>query len=241
MIDFIKKTLIYLNGIMKNSKKSRCLFYHDIHKDNVYTSMSTSVDVFKEHVKIIRSSGFSIVKEINDENGEILICFDDGWAGIYDNIELINKLEVPITIFVVTSFIGSNNYLNIKQIKDLNKNPLITFQSHTHKHLDLSLLTNDELIFELTESKKILEFICSREIESICFPKGLFSKSVVNIANNVGYTKQYSSLPGTYFDNFYLGVKKRDLVQFLSKYQLKSILRGGGDVLFFWYYIKHFK
>jgi len=237
----IKNIIIFLFGEIKRSRRSRCLFYHDIHSYKKYTDMSTTIDMLEKHIKTIRENGFEIVKEITKEDGEIAISFDDGWAGVYDNIELINRLEVPITIFVITSLIGSENYMREEQIIELNKSSLINFQSHTHTHPDLPLLTEEELVFELSESKNILEKICNKDIDSICFPRGLFSIEINDIAKNVGYKKQYSSLPGAYSSEVFPSVKRRSLVQFFSSIQLKSVLRGGDDLLFNRYYKKHFK
>ena len=74
--------------------KSRSLVYHDIHSDNSYTNMSTSLEVFIKHINIIREMGFDIVSEITKEEGQIQLTFDDGFLGIYDNIRVINELDV---------------------------------------------------------------------------------------------------------------------------------------------------
>ena len=44
---FIKNTLIGISGIFLNSRKSRCIFYHDIHSEVRFTEMSNSIELFK--------------------------------------------------------------------------------------------------------------------------------------------------------------------------------------------------
>ena len=73
------------------------------------------------------------------------------------------------------------------------------------------------------------------------YPKGLFNSKIVDIANDLGYRYQYSSLPGSYFKEIFPSVKRRSLVQFLTSKQLKYILRGGDSILYFWYRFKHIK
>ena len=61
--------------------------------------MSTSADLLKEHIKIIRESGYEIVSEITKPNGQIEISFDDGFLGLFDNIHIINEFKIPIKLF----------------------------------------------------------------------------------------------------------------------------------------------
>lgn len=236
----IKNIIINLSAWIKNSNDSKCIFYHDIYSDNKFTDMSTSVDLFKRHINIIRELGFEIVHEIIKEKNQISISFDDGFKGVYENIGIINKLEVPVTIFVVPSFLDRDNFLTTHNLKDLAKNKFIKIQSHTLSHAELPTLDSDSLQMELKKSKEILETICEMEINSICFPRGLFDKSVIKKSSEVGYNKQFSSLPGSYHSEVFLSVKKRSLVQSESEREFKSILKGGDNILYYWYYKKHF-
>ena len=47
----IKNTLIKISVFFLNSRKSRCIFYHDIHSEVRFTDMSNSVELFKDHAK----------------------------------------------------------------------------------------------------------------------------------------------------------------------------------------------
>ena len=237
----IKNTLIKISVFFLNSRKSKCIFYHDIHSEIRFTDMSNSVELFKDHVKTIRNSGFEIVHDITKEYNQISISFDDGWRGIFENIELINRLKVPITLFVVPSFLDKENYLTEKELVSISKNPYIKIQSHTLNHFDLTSLRDDVLKEELTFSKNRLESLCGVLVDSVCYPKGLFNSKIVNFATNIGYRYQYSSLPGSYYKDIYPTVKRRSLVQHLSSRQLEYTLRGGDSILYFWYKFKHIK
>ena len=234
-----KSSLIALYSFFKRSKRSKSIFYHDIHSSKKFTNMSTSIDLFEDHIEIIQNIGFKIVPEITDDHAQIQICFDDGFKGIFENMNIINRLNVPITIFIVTSFIDKEGYLSFSQIKELNQNPLIRIESHTHTHSDLTLFSQKELDFEFLNSKKILEDICEKEITSICYPRGIFNDKVVDIASRI-YKLQYSSLPGNYYDEILPSVKRRSLVQFSSINNFRNILNGGDHFLYHWYKFKHF-
>ena len=107
---------------------------------------------------------------------------------VYENIELINRLKVPITLFIVPSFLDKDNYLSTKRTcinikKSIHKNSI----SYTLNHFDLTILDNEVLKEELTCSKNRLESLCGVLVDSVCYPKGLFNSKIVDFALILGY------------------------------------------------------
>ena len=168
----IKIILIRFASMFCCSKKSKAIFYHDIHSDQRFTNMSTSVELFKKHIQIIRESGHEIVSKISKETGQIEISFDDAYLGLYCNFNVIKELDIPIQLFVVSSFLEKDNHINKTQLLELNKSDLITISSHTNSHKILSEIDAETCRFELTESKKGLEELLDTEVNSLCFPEG---------------------------------------------------------------------
>lgn len=224
-----------------DEKRSKVIFYHDLHGDRRYTNMSTPVELFEQHIKIIRDNGYEIVSEITHSIGQIEICFDDGFLGLYDNIELIKKLNIPVHLFIVSSFLGKKTYMNQNQLLELNDLEQIKISSHTNNHKILSQISDKEVENELKTSKDMLEDITAKKIDSLCYPEGKFNNRVIEIADALGYSKQYSSIPGFYIDTFGKNVKKRSLVQIADEKEFKAILKGGDHILAFWYKLKHFR
>lgn len=236
-----KIAVIRIASLFYITKKSKVVFYHDIHSDKKYTDMSTPIELFKKHIKIIRESGYEIVNEITNTLGQIEICFDDAFLGLYDNIELIKEQNIPINLFVISSFLEKENHINTEQLIELNKLKQIAISSHTKSHKILNCISENETKQELQDSKFELENLIKQEVNSLCFPEGKFNSNVIEVAKNLGYTKLYSSLPGFYIDEFLPNVKRRSLVQFAGEKEFKAILKGGDHVLAFWYKLKHFK
>ena len=139
----IRVNFIKFFSYLSASKESKVIFYHDIHSSYIYTDMSTSVDVFIKHVQIIRDLGYQIVPKINSPIGQIEISFDDGFKGLYDNLFVINDLNVPVQVFCISSKISevNSNYLNHNELIEMNMSPNIRIGSHTHTHEDLTLLS----------------------------------------------------------------------------------------------------
>jgi|TARA_B110000261_G_scaffold39244_1_gene45997 hypothetical protein len=237
---FIRIAIIRVASIFFFSGRSKLIFYHDIHSNKKYTVMSTSIELFKKHINIIRENGFEIVNEITEPLGQIEICFDDAFLGLYDNIELIKELNIPIHLFVISSYLEKENHINKEQLLLLNKLSQIRISSHTQTHQFLNIASESLLKNELENSKYLLEGLLNISVDTICYPEGKFNNTVVELAEGVGYNRQYSSLPGFYFNDFLPNVKRRSLVQFAGKKEFKAILKGGDHVLAFWYKFKHY-
>ena len=238
---FVKIVIIRVLSFFYFSKKSKVIYYHDIDSDNKYTDMSTPVELFKKHINIIRENGYEIVHEITKPLGQIEICFDDAFLGLYDNIELLKELDIPIHLFVVSSYLEKKGHINKEQLLLLNKMKLFKISSHTQTHQVLNLASESLLKNELENSKNLLESLLNNSVDTICYPEGKFNNKVVELAEAVGYTRQYSSLPGFYFNDFLPNVKRRSLVQFSEEKEFKAILKGGDNILASWYKFNHYK
>ena len=236
----VRIVLVRFFSIFYFRKRSKVIFYHDIHSDKKFTEMSTSIDLFKKHIRIIRNNGYDIVANITKPTGQIKICFDDAFLGLYKNIEFIKESNIAVQLFVISSFIGKKNHIDKSQLLELNNTGLVNIESHTHTHKILNQISDNEVKYELAESKKVLENLLTKEVNSICYPEGKFNNSVIDKSKTTGYTKQYSSVPGFYYNEFFLNVKTRSLVQFADEKEFKAILKGGDHFLAFWYKLKHF-
>ena len=238
---FIRIAIIRVFSFFYFSKKSKIIYYHDIDSDKKYTDMSTPVELFKKHINIIRENGYEIVNEITKPIGQIEICFDDAFLGLYENIELIKELDIPIHLFVVSSYLEKENHINKEQLLLLNNLKQIKISSHSQTHKVLNLVSEPILKNELEYSKNLLEGILNNSVDSICYPEGKFNNRVVELAAELGYSRQYSSLPGFYCNDFFPNVKRRSLVQFAAEKEFKAILKGGDHALACWYKFKHYK
>ena len=237
----IKINLVRLAALFYNCKRSKVIFYHDIHDAYRYTSMSTPMWLFKKHINILQGDGYEIVSSITKEYGQIEICFDDAFLGIYDNIEFLKNHNIPVHLFVVSSYLGLKNHLTRKQLSELSRLDIITISSHTHTHKILNQIDDALIEGEFIKSKEYLEALLHCSIDSICYPEGKFDKRVIDIASKVGYKKQYSSLPGFFINKFNSSIIARSLVQFAREKEFKAIISGGDHILAFWYKFKHFK
>lgn len=225
----LAKTLLLTIGSIKGAKnRSYMVYYHDVHQDNPHTDMSTDMSDFIKHIKEIKKLGYNIVRTFSGRPGEVRIAFDDGFRGIYENKSFFIDNNVPATIFVPTSLIGKDHYLNESEIKELESKGF-NIQSHGVSHSDMSKMSDVVLKEDLLHSKVILGNILGKEIEEVCFPMGYFSDKVIRVAKESGYKRLFSSMPNPI--GFCDELCGRLFFQPLTPLQVKLSLKGGMNIL----------
>lgn len=225
-----KKILFYLSALIFNNTKSKVIYYHDVHDNVIYTSMSTPIELFKKHIEIIKKT-YDIVDNIKNTNKQIVICFDDGFRGIYDNKDYFIKEDINVIIFLISSFINNENYLTESEIIELNKFTNFKFGAHTHSHINLGPLKKKEIIKEINLCKDELERILEEPVEHLCFPRGSFSENVIDLSIVSGYKYLYSSIPGNFNGKIKKDIIHRNLVQQDTPEMLKLSLKGAQNIL----------
>lgn len=225
-------------AMLKHSHYSKIIYYHDVHCDTEYTDMSTPMEVFEQHINTVKESGFDIVPQITGHKHQVMICFDDGFRGLWDNRDYFIDNNIMPTVFIAVNLIGKEGYLTLDEIKSL-ANSGFRFQAHGWKHSDLTAFSDMELKRELFDAKHKLEELTGLNITEICFPQGYYSDKVVEYSESYGYTLMYTSDPKPHAKRIKDNLLSRYLVQHASPTQLKAILRGGMDCLYMHYYKLH--
>lgn len=200
--------------------------------------MGTPLYVFEQHIETIKQLGFEIVQQITNDKKQIMLCFDDGFHGIWDNKEFFIDNNIMPTIFIAVDLVGKPGYLSVDEIKTLSSYGF-RFQAHGWTHTNLAKFNDSDLEHELYEAKKLLASLTGLEITEICFPQGYYSNKVVKAAQKYGYKVMYTSDPKPYAKRIAPYLLPRYLVQYANNSQLKAVLQGGMDCLYNHYYRLH--
>lgn len=219
---------MFLGFLLHRNNRSKVLFYHDV--GLVYTDMGTPLDIIKKHIDEIEKQQFQIVEQISKPDYQIMICFDDGWKGIYDAKEFFIEKKIFPTIFIAVDLIGSDGHLTVEQITEM-KNLGFVFQAHSWSHKDLTTFNQNNLKHELVDSKRQLEKTIGKQMNALCFPEGRFSDLVTEEAVQAGYKELYSSISGAFFDRSREGYICRNLVQDLSSQEVKYVIKGHSNYM----------
>jgi len=123
-------------------------------------------------------------------NFEKLKCFKK----LREVIKKLNKTEQEKFLSAVTKTDVRKQYkdefLSKEDLKLLSSNSLITIGAHTHNHLSLKNLKENECIDEIKASKKILENLVNRKIDHFAYPYGTKSdagKREFKIVEELGF------------------------------------------------------
>ena len=109
--------------------------------------------------------------------------WDDGNKSDLKVAKLLNELNLKGTFYIPIYW--KMRSISDSQIKKISKN--FEIGSHSFSHKKMTLLNEQELEFELNESKKILEKIISKKIVSFAYPFGQYNKRTIVAVKKAGY------------------------------------------------------
>ena len=223
MKELIRTAIRAAGYIFHRNRKSKVIYYHDLGTE--FTDMGTDFEQFKHHINQIRSFGFNIVDNIIKPKNEVMVCFDDGWLGIYKYRDYFIEQGFFPTIFLAIELIGAEGFLSLQQILEMQQLGF-HFQCHTWTHTGLPDHNDSDLIHELKDSKEYLEKILGKPVDDICFPQGRFNQDVIEHCQKLGYRRLYSSLNGGYNQLLKQGLICRNLLQDVPSRDIKYVLLG---------------
>ncbi len=197
--------------------------------------------LFEQQMIFLEDNGYSTVsfyeigKHLNSPYSlplkPVILTFDDGLKdNYYITFQILKKYNFKATIFIVTSFVGKEGYLNWQQICEMSDMGM-EIQSHTHTHRNLNELSDEEIQRELALSKDIVEGKVNKNVDILALPFGRGAKmSIKQIALNLGYLFICTSICGGNNINkrsFYLkrlSIKHNsDMLQFKSFIELRKL------------------
>jgi peptidoglycan/xylan/chitin deacetylase (PgdA/CDA1 family) len=182
----------------------RILAYHSVGAPAYRDKMElydVSPSMFEEHIKSLEKYQDLYVRslkktEVDNSRLSIAFSFDDGYINNLKYVApLMEKYKYPWHVFVVTDFIKNKNkgFMAPADLKELSAYKYVTIGSHGKTHSHLSECDNLQLKQELQDSKKYLEDILSKEINSISYPYGSANMRVIDSARVAGYKVGCSS------------------------------------------------
>lgn len=230
--------------------------YHSVGNNSAFFTVSLSnfmrqMNYIKNKYNIIPL--VELVKKIRggeDVSGFVAVTFDDGYLDNHQNVlPIIKKLNIPITIFIPTNYIGKSfttsdgvtlDILREREIDEMLKTGLVSFMSHTDNHLIVTEVSLDVGRADIEKSRKKLQDLLGTNIGVFAYPKGKYNKEVIYYLKNSGWLgavtveeginnkdsnpfllKRNSVDSGTDFTQF--KVKASGAIYFYSK--LKNFLR----------------
>lgn len=137
----------------------------------------------------------------------ISITFDDGWESIYSEaFSTLEKYGVKTTQYILGDEFNNTAYMSEGQIKSLQKAGH-EIASHTMSHPKLTELDNEDLVYELKQSKELLQQKFG-SIHDFATPLGAYNQAVT--AEVQKYYRSHRNTDADPADVDYLDVNTRE-------------------------------
>tara|TARA_Y100000590_G_C15705691_1_gene1008506 strand:- start:592 stop:1254 length:663 start_codon:yes stop_codon:yes gene_type:complete len=156
------------------------------------------VNYFNQHLKFLKEKE-NLIKpeELIDNIPEtgVLITFDDGRRDFFETAApVLMEHEVPFSLFVITNFLGSKDYISMNMLKELSNYKHASIGSHSMNHQRLTECSEEDLSEEIYGSKLFLEDILGKEIKMFSYPYGKFNTKVRDKVEEAGYKLGFTSI-----------------------------------------------
>ncbi|MBE9135988.1 polysaccharide deacetylase family protein [Nodosilinea sp. LEGE 07088] len=196
-------------GIHRQATEARVpvLMYHDVLEPPEVFFDLTPED-FENHLKTILDNGLTpispdqLIQHLRTGKSlpakPVLLTFDDGYVGHYEHVlPLLQKYQVPATFFVfpgkVDGDVAGRSTLTWEQLKTMAAEPLVTIAAHSVTHPpDLRELSDEDLVYEVVESKRRLESELGIPIRYFSYPTGHYDERVAQAVADAGYMAAFT-------------------------------------------------
>ncbi len=130
---------------------------------------------------------------LSDFTNQYELTFDDGEENNYHAaFSVLQSKGLKGRFFFIVNRVGTKGYCTWDQIREM-YNAGMKIGSHGLTHSILTELGTDALVFELKESKRLLESNLDAVVDSISIPRGYYNKEVISLALECGYQNIYVS------------------------------------------------
>ena len=180
------------------------IMYHRFNETK-YPSTNIQLDVFKEQLNIIEEEGIKFIhpdnfeKSIKEKKSErkILFTVDDGLLSFYENAwPILKEKRIPFILFVNTREVGSYNYMNWDQIRELHENENVEIGNHSHSHEYLVDEASDVIIMDIKKSIKIFKENLGENSDFFSYPFGEYSSEFKKIIQELGFKYAFGQHSG---------------------------------------------
>jgi peptidoglycan/xylan/chitin deacetylase (PgdA/CDA1 family) len=154
---------------------------------------------------LLTAWGFELRADSSFDTGRTraaMITFDDGYEDNLPVLEALCQRGIRPSLFIPTGTIGKTNrweyssrlfparHLTAEQINRVSAMGVIV-GSHGVSHRSLTAMNPERRMAELADSKKTLEDLTGKPVDSISFPFGRFNDAVIADARACGYARGF--------------------------------------------------
>ena len=185
----------------KNLEIPIFLYHHIVKEESEiqYDYMQTTEKTFEEQIRGLENLGYHFISYqdlIDYNNGQkklykksCVLTFDDGCKDIYTNAyPILQKYNIPFTMFVVTNAVGADGCASWEELKEMQDSGLALIASHSTNHTEFNKLSLEETLENVDSSYKALEEnLGEQKTKVFTYPYGLYSQEQLEPLKEEGY------------------------------------------------------
>jgi peptidoglycan/xylan/chitin deacetylase (PgdA/CDA1 family) len=216
-------------------KSPSILLYHKVDSRFEWGGTWVTPSQFRRQLSFLLERGYNFLElkdflKYTSANSRVAsVTFDDGYAALKDHaFPILYELGIPASVFIVTAYVGKSNlwdvnvgwkrfdHLDWTQIKEAAERG-VSFYSHTHTHRDLTRLSRNELLRELTVSRDTIGKELGSRVSFVSYPFGIYNAAVARAAAEAGYEAAF-----TLFRNDKENVEARYCIERTAIYRIDT-------------------
>ena len=175
------------------------LNYHQVNNSREVNSLTVNNRDFAKQMNYLVDNGYHTVTldEVLSswERGTelptkpVVITFDDGYADNYEwAFPILKHYNLKATIFLVSDYMDRfDNYLTWANVKEMQESGLISFESHTLSHEELTKLSPGDIEHQLRGSAEALKWRLKKPTHFLAYPCGSYNDDVIRLVKENGY------------------------------------------------------
>lgn len=176
------------------------LCYHKVGEEQAEGRwINISPETLASHIEFFQRRNYKVVQaaSLSGKLPERSICltFDDAYESTLANgLPVLEKLGVPATFYAVSEYVGKDSDWDGEKAAKLAgwdelkraQKAGIEIGNHTHAHLDLSKLSQDEQVAQIEKCSWLMRE-CELNPETFCIPFGKYNKETSKAIEQAGF------------------------------------------------------
>ena len=181
LYDDVEKTLYMTSGAKEVPEGVRIptLMYHAV-SDDIWgiEELFVKPAEFEKQLQYLTENGYDTITyedlpRLSEYDKPVLLTFDDGYLDNYTIVyPLLRKYNCKATFFVVAGSMKNTRCMNAEQIRELADSGLVSIQSHSLSHPDMSALSESQLVTECGQSQLLITRVTGKVPFVLCYPMG---------------------------------------------------------------------
>jgi peptidoglycan/xylan/chitin deacetylase (PgdA/CDA1 family) len=144
-----------------------------------------SIENQNKHVDTAEQQSVPAVSRFSASNAYVTISVDDGHPLDLLTSDLLTKYGIAAT-FYAPARNPERRVLTPPQLRQIATG--FEIGSHTLNHIPLTTVSDERAWLEISEGKAWLEDVLGKAVSSFCYPRGKYTRKIVNMVERAGFT-----------------------------------------------------